>query len=261
MSEKEFVQLKVEQLLPVKATIDWGLLRSGRGVRRLENVAQIILGRILLWLCLVIDLGIVVSEVVRGYRLTRIIEVSSLEGVIFWIVLLIFIYALYLLRDREWFLDAPRSHTLYQLRHLAQLGKLKKNIEITDYLTHELLWLLDHSINLEGGNYLVAFWERLIKMPKAQGVIFRLGLTKEQFDMGILERHSSMDDMVVVIRQLLVQAFEVSYEFGTKYVGEDIVTFVFLERFFRDFILQYNITDKDLQGIGLWLTNEAKKSK
>lgn len=261
MSEKEFVHVKLEELFQLKTTINWRFLESGKGAQKIENVAQIIAGRIILWLGLVIEFGIVISEIVQNYYLRRLFDVSSFEAFVFWLILLITLFALYLLRDREWFTDRPHSKTLYQLIDKITAGKQKDDIELTDYLTHELIWVFDYVLNLEKVNYLGGLWQRILKMPKAQGLLFRLGLSADQFDIGILERASSMDDVKTTLREILVSSFEIAYRDQSKYISEEIITFVYIQKFFRDHLLQYNITDQDINGIGLWLTNEAKKRK
>lgn len=261
MSHIEVVNIKIDEFKDKKVTIDWKYLSAGKGLRKIENVFQVVLGRILFWLVFIIEFGIVISEVVKGNSIRRIIGPEGFIGLLFWTFVLIFLYSLYLLRDRASFVDKARVKNFHEARARAVKKSLPTHIEITDYINHNLLWIADFILNVNTPNYLAEFFEKLLKIPSACALIERLGLTEKDFDLNVLAGVSSSYAKTVVLRDILVESFIFSYQNKLKYIGEETVVYIFLMKFFQNYLQRFNITSKDLDGIRLWLANEAIKRK
>jgi ATP-dependent Clp protease ATP-binding subunit ClpC len=261
MSHLEIINITTEDFKDKKVSIDWGYLTSGRGFGKIENVFQIVLGRVLFWLAFIIDFGILLSEILKGHLLRQIVDVETLGALTFWLFILVLLYSFYLLRDRAKFLDKARIKDLNQLRTLFLRKRVPSQIEITDYFNHNLLWILDYILNVDTQGYLTEFFKKLMKLPKGSSLVERMGLSFEDFDLEVLTRISSKYAKTVVMRDILLEGFIFAYEKRLKYLDEETVMLVFLRKFYFDYLQRFNITQKDFDGICLWLENEAIKRK
>lgn len=257
----EEIDTTQEELKNIRITINWGYLVSGKGLRRVENVFQVILGKVLFWFILIVNIGIIVSELRRGYLLKRIYDTEGISAFIFWIFSLVFLYALYLLRDRGTFLDKARKQNLHIVEQNLKDGSQISKIEITDYMNHNLLWVVDYVLNISHKNYLEELLKKLLKLQKARGIIERLGLELEDLDFGVLSTLSDADTKTQIMRDLLHESFTFAYTNGFKYVGEDAFMFVFIRKFYAKYLERFNILIKDFEGIRVWLSNEALKQR
>jgi ATP-dependent Clp protease ATP-binding subunit ClpC len=242
-------------------SVDWKYLVAGKGLRKVENILQVVVGRILLWLVFIIEIGIIVSEFTKQHYLSRIIRAEGTSGLAFWLFACLFLYSLYLLRDRERFLDKARSKNLNTLRGDLLKGNQYPKIEVTDYFNHSTLWLFDYATNLSSSNYLEEFFKKLFKLPKAAEVIERLGLTASDLNLNQVAPSSIEARKAEVLKEIIVEGFSFSYQNGLKYVSEEAIAFVAIQKFFLNHLQQFNIISKDLEGIKLWLRNEATKRK
>ncbi|MBN2015422.1 ATP-dependent Clp protease ATP-binding subunit [Candidatus Dojkabacteria bacterium] len=261
MNDSEILRINIPELNDVKFTVDWRYLRDGKGVRKIENVFQVVLGRILFWLVFVTEVGIIVYEVTKGYYFQRIVNVEGATGLAFWIFVCIFLYSLYFLRDRGVFLDKARVKNLHKLRKDLERGRTNLTIEVTDYLNHHTVWLLDYIFNIPKNDYLQELFVKLLKLNRARILIERLGLSFENFDLGLLSQATVGKGKVEVLRDLIADSFSFAFENNFKYAGEESFTFVILQKFFLEYLQRFNIISKDFDGIKLWLQNEALKQR
>ncbi|MFC1780502.1 AAA family ATPase [Patescibacteria group bacterium] len=245
----------------VNLSVDWKYLIAGKGLRKVENILQVVVGRILLWLVFIVEIGIIVSEFSKQYFLSRIIRAEGTSGLAFWLFACLFLYSLYLLRNRERFIDKARTKNLNKLRQDLLKGNKYPQIEVTDYFNHSTLWLFDYATNLSSSNYLEEFFKKLFKLPKATEVIERLGLTASDLNLNQVAPSSIEARKAEVIKEIIIEGFSFSYQNGLKYVSEEAISFVVLQKFFLNHLQQFNIISKDLEGIKLWLRNEATKRK
>lgn len=245
----------------VRLVIDWRYLSSGKGLRKVENVFQVIVGRILFWLIFIIEVGIIISELSKGYLLNRIMCVEGSSSFLFWLFALLFLYSIYLLRDREQFLDKARIKNLNLLREDISKGIQYNQVEISNYLTHNILWLVDFILNISIQNYLQEYFTKLMKLVKAKALIERLGLSVNELNIEILSRFSGKLTKITIIDEILYKGFVFAYENDLKYINEEVITFIFLQRFFSNYLKRFNIINKDLEGIRLWMVNTAVKKK
>lgn len=259
MKGTEQIQFEEESLQKLECTLNWGYLLKGKGIRRVENVLQVIVGRVGFWVVFIIELGIIVSEILKGHHFSRIIDAEGIASLFFWLFAFIFLYSLYLLRDRKKFLDVSRMTDLFRLKKKLREKGIATPIEITDYLSHDVLWLFDYILNVSTGEYLIRFWEKLMKLDSAHIILRRLGINSEGFDMGILSQAAVQQQKHAVMRELLLESFAFGFVHNTQCVSEEVVTLVFIKKYFSGFLHRYNITQQDIDGITLWLENEAKK--
>ncbi|MBU0975523.1 MAG: ATP-dependent Clp protease ATP-binding subunit [Patescibacteria group bacterium] len=244
----------------IQATIDWDYLRKGKGVRKVENVLQVVVGRILLWLSIIIELGVIASELIQNRGLDRILHPQGFSGTLFWVVAFLLIYSLFLLRNRENFLDERRKYNFHKLSRKVLKGKEVGRLEIADYMNHNAIWLFDYIINVNVDNYLAELFEKLLKLSRPQAVLGRMGLTPENLNVNLLEE-KSQQEKDKTIEQLLRKSLIFAYENGLKYLNEEAVMYIFMEEFLKDQLLSLQVLEKDLVGIKVWLRNEAKKTK
>jgi len=245
----------------IKLSVDLKYLSNGRGFKKVEDILQVILGRIIFWLVFIIEIGIIISEISKGFGITRIIKQEDIVGGWFWFFLLVFLYSLYLLRDRSKFLDKPISNNLHKLRKALQNGTKFNKIEITDYLNHHLLWILDYILNINSSNFLGDFLSKLIKLDKGRSIIERLGLDINEIEINLLSPVSQRFSKTSLVDSILKESFIFAFENNMKYISEDIAVYIFLYKFFQEYLKKFNIINKDLEGLKLWLRNEAIKNK
>ncbi|MDD3646922.1 MAG: ATP-dependent Clp protease ATP-binding subunit [Candidatus Dojkabacteria bacterium] len=244
----------------LKASIDWTYLKKGKGVRKVENVLQVVVGRVLLWLSIVVELGIVFSEILQNKGLGNIVLPNGFSGTLFWFFSFVFIYALYLLRNRENFLDERRKYNFYKLTRRVLKGKSIDRLEIVDYMNHNSIWLFDYIINVNVTNYLAELFDKLMKLSRPQALLARMGLIPGNLNVNLLEERS-LKEKDKIIEQILRKSFIFAYEVGMKYLSEEAVMYIFLEEFLKDQLLSLQVLEKDLVGIRVWLRNEARKNK
>jgi len=250
----------VKLLKDVKLCMDLDYLLTGRGFRKVENIIQVILGRLLFWITFMFILGILITEYIHGSGFEIIFNPSNLLGLFFWSLAFLFAYSLYLLRNRIFFLDKPRTKNLHKLRD-ALAKRVRKKIELTNYINHNVLWILDYILNTESDNYLEVFANKMLKLSKVKILLDRLGIDISQLKRDHLRAISQQYAKTSVIKELIDKSFLYAFRNNLKYVDEQAFFLVFLSKFFQEDLRKNSVANKDLGGIELWLRNEALRTR
>ena len=251
---KEFAQDK-------KYSINWQYLTGGRGLRKVENMIQIILGRILIGIVILVEISVLFYEISRGYWLSRIISSEGSTALMFWLFALVGLYSLFLLRDRTSFLDKVRNWDLHKLKKCEFEGRVVNEIEITDFFSHKTLWIVDYCLNTSANSYLAEFLQKVLQSSKAQEMLSRIGVTREDLNINILHQITSKYTKTTILKSIIVDSFIFAYKNGLDFVDERALLYTIVEKFFADSLQKMGILKKDLEGIGLWIKNEALKNK
>ncbi len=254
--KKERISIKNKEFENSQITLNWDYLEDGRGVRRSENIFQIVMGRLLFWVAIVLEVGILISEIVNGRGIERLVNPEGFTAAIFWIFFGIFLYTLFLLRNRETFLDKPRAYDLRVLEAKLKKGE-KIEIELTNFLTHEILWIVDISYHNLTSPMLPEVLKKLLKVDSVQFVLSRLGLEESQIDFGLLPKNLSKNDRRKILRELIAESFIFAYENHLKLSDERVWFFIIIRKFFKESLKKWNILDSDFRGVELWFKNEA----
>lgn len=261
MNSKEIYKIPNKLFSDKQISIDWPYLMAGRGVRKIENVLQIVVGRILFWLVIMLEVGIIVSELTKGFGIRRLITGEGTPALFFWIFALLLLYTFFLLRDRSIFLDKIRTNDLYQLKRAMESGRRIDRIELSDYLNHSLILIVDQILNLVSNDYAVMLLRKLLKLPRARNVIERLGITADQLPLDTLSSASMKLSETIFVKDLLTESFVFAYENGLKMVDEETLIYKILEKYIAGDLSRFNILPRDLDGIKLWIRSEAQMAK
>ena len=240
-------------------SIDWEFLASGKGFRKVENALQFIVGKIFFWLSFASMLVIFATELIQQHWLSRIIQSEGLTSLLFWVSLFFFLYSLYLMRDRGMFIDRVRKGNLQDLRKDIFKGKKLGKVELTDYINPYVLWTVDLILSLSTKQYVEEFFKRLIKLRRAKTIIERLGLSQDELKEVLARMPDTQEEKKEFIQYVLTEAFLSAYDNHLKLVDERTVCFIFIRDVFSENLKTFNIVKKDIDGILLWIRNEALK--
>jgi len=259
-NNKEKIQFNNSRLQNIDAFIDWGYIKSDRGLKKINNVIQIIIGRVLFWVSILFMLGSVITEFSSGNGFSKIIKAEGLGSIIFSSSILIFSYSIYLLRNRALFLDRKIDNNLYLLKNKLTKNVSVSKLDITEFFTHRAIFILNYCINKSDDNNFAQDFIKKLSISKSLK-LSRLGLNNEQlFDPEVLAEINNKT-AYEFFKELIIKSFEFSFENELKQINIDALFYVLISEYYSKALIKYNILQKDIEGLKLWLRNDALSLK
>lgn len=259
-------QEKLGKYKGIPVVVDWEYLLQEVGARKEEEKFEKALGRFLQVLAFLSWIVAAVGGYFGAVEVWPTIwQVDNIYKLIFWIGLGLILYAYYLNRNRDIYLDrlAVKSpaqlHETFAKRTHTDAANLSEEIQITRYFDHDLLNLVDDILNEFSDNFFPELIQALEKYPRVAGAIKRLGLQNKDIKQ-LTANLAQMNDVEAAawIRPLLSETFIIAVRNGMERVDE-LALFIFLcKRPLAKLLLEYDVQEKEIQALELWASNSAK---
>lgn len=254
---------KIGQLRESEILIDWNYIQEEHGLRKEGNDVQILLGNLLRFIALLGFAVITVLDLTQGnIILIKALNPTRLNDVIFWVIVGIFCYSLYLLRDRTKFLDTLEVKKISDLKRKFENANLPKSIEITDYFDYDFLNILDDGVRSNPGKFLTFLLIELGKLREIRKLFLRLGLDEKGYAQIVrrvdLEINANKN---LWLPKLLFESFVNAYQADLDSVDEKILFFTLAKGVLKDELIKFKILPDDVEGLMLWVQNESKKQR
>lgn len=254
MSESEEVK-KIKDF-ELKINLDYLARKGGR--KAFEDNLQKILGIIILITSFAVFGGLSASLIISGKTVLSLIQDKSFT-VTFSITFLLVLYSLFLLRNKEGFDEKLRTKNLYNLKKKFEKAGSIKEVEISEYMSYKVEILLDKILNSIQQNYISEIMLLLLDYPKSLNVLSRLGLEKKEINRIDLSKVALVDEKSKFVEKLLKESFAFAYKMNFKLISEEVLLLTLLKEYLAKDLSRFEILSDDLDGVGLWLANEAKK--
>jgi len=247
--------------IPVK--VDWDYLSKEVGLRKEEEIFEKSLGRFLHVMVIIYWIFLTVYPILNGeFIWLHVGIVTTLLKLSFWLSIFPFLYAFYLRRDRDVYLDRLKTKELTSLREMLANKEDLKEIEITTYFDHDLLNLLDDILSQYHDNFLPELLNALLGYPLIQRSLLRLGLDIKKFNK--IARGLELSGDIHVnnwLKPTLIESFFIAFTNRFAHVDE-LALFLFLvKRPLKSILLEYDVSEKEVEAIELWAKNEADKRR
>ena len=250
---------KIGKIRNTEILIDWDYLQKESGMRKEEEEFDRALGRFLRILSLVIMAGLVITNLLKGqFLLAGLFNPQNINVAVFWIFLYLFLYSLYLLRDRTRYVDTLELSELEKIRTAFKNNRPPVHIEISDYFDHDLLNVVDDLLRNQDRQFLALLLNELARYALVQKAIIRLGLSSDQFVDIIKKLEKSKNiDKDKWAEPLMFVAFNIALINDFSKVDE-LALFIYLCKVpLKDALLGYNVTESEVKAMELWAHNLA----
>ncbi|MCA9382290.1 AAA family ATPase, partial [Candidatus Dojkabacteria bacterium] len=235
--------------------VNWGFLNKG-GRREKREKIEIVTG---------FSIGTISSYIIGLSFLYEVIEyirkgtpISFNFTSLFWILILGVMFSLYLLRDRDKFWDNIKQ------RSLDKYKPTSKPTEISNYMDHDILELIDGLLQQSEKGYIVteaALFSRLVRLKSVLAMIDRTGLKPQ----AITELYETEEGKTkkIELEPFLKSAFLTANEIGLEYFDERacFIELINTSEFLRDFLYTHKVTKDVIDSLSSWLKNESKVRK
>lgn len=243
-----------------KLVLDFDKLFFYRGGMAARASLDSTLGNLLF----VLGLGLISASITVALlsgELINLAEVffASAYGLLFWLGLLLFVYANYLKRDRSVFSFEVTAENLFDLQ--KRVGKPKfDRVNLESYLAYSV-WQEVDRIYFENPQ---AFLKELAKMlannRRVQSLFSRLGLKYEQISQ-IIESTGFVNTRFDAHIGLFSHAFLKAIDLGAEKIDEVVLCMCLIEGLWVDKLRQFGVQATEISGLNLWLKNSSKKSR
>ncbi len=254
---------KIGNYSNIPVSIDWDYLVKDFGFRKELQQFDYALGYLLKLIGgLIVFVGFVIgSKDATTPFIEKILFLDNSTGLGLWLGLALIIYSLFLSRNRNVFADNLEIATLIELA--AQIKDKKKitEIELEDYLSYELLELLDDAVKDNPHNFLGFLLSQVMNKPEIALLVSRLGLNPGQFDAVeqrlSLEQNTHVDEWY---KDLLLGAFNVAVA-TNNYRVDEVALFLYLAAGPLNSILNsLEVHDHDVEALQIWVRNNNLKN-
>lgn len=247
----------------IPLTIDWDYLAHDKGFRKEEQVLERAVASLLTVFSVLTALGLLLydlfffSEIWNG-----IFTVDSMPKLLVWLSLGLGLYAAYLLRNRDRFLDTLRSGNLQDLHKRLKSGEQIKSIEITYYLDNDLLLIIDELLDHDNDNFLGRVMLELEKRPNIAEAIKRLGLGHDEY-IELFKKLKDSEGLHVDkwIKPMLTEAFLIAFTHNFDKVGE-FSFFVFCcAHPLSKVLLARGVHEEEILALLTWMQNKLEQKR
>ncbi len=252
-------KLKIGKYKEMEVFVDWAYLQKGRGLRKKEDLLQLAFGRFLFVIAVIAMTIITIAQISLGnFIVFEAIKNDSQISLVFWLVLALFLYASYLLRDRSKFFDTLDLKALTKLAKDIEDNNSPKEVEILDFVDYDVLNTLDKLLENNQENIYENLMIDLLELQDVGQLINRLGIQKEillneigQLDMTI------EGDKVYQINKLLYQSFVMGLDYKFSFIGEWIIFLKLALDEYNQVFMKLGITKGTLLSVLEWTKAQA----
>jgi ATP-dependent Clp protease ATP-binding subunit ClpC len=171
----------------------------------------------------------------------------------------LFIYGLYLRRDRNVFDRDLEEGNLNEVRNLIKKGTLKI-YELENAFSVEVLQIFDEIYQNYKDHFISALSDYIVSLSKENELLVsRLGIDLPTLKNRLLlyfQTYTTSFD--AVFSEFAKNLYEKASYIESDYIDEKIVLATLLDTYWKDVLDEFNITEKDIKGFLLWLKNEQK---
>lgn len=243
--------------------VDWDYLLKDRGFKKEVEDTQKVIGMFLrlstlFGIAIITFLEITLGNVIliESIRVDREIEV------VFWILVGLFIYSLYLLRDRTKFFDTLEIKSLDYLRQMEKEKELPTEIELSDYFDYDILNILDDLIRDTDREFMTKLIFRLLELPKVISLLGRLGLSREGMEAVVhkayLEINTGKDTW---LDRCVFESFVLGLKSNFESIDERVVFIYVCLIPLKEILMEFKVMPNEVEGLLLWAKNDALKKK
>lgn len=239
--------------------LDWDYLLKEYGLRREFELFDRSLGLFLTVISAITLLILFFTDLQEGkILLFEILNPDRIKDVLAVFSVLPFLYALFLRRNRTRFIDSLRIKQLSDLRASLNKGDLPKQIELSSFIDHDLLNVIDDLLRMDDHNFLPLLMHELYSFPKVMAAAKRLGLNQEMLQ-KISSTHSKMNNTHVDewLVKVLKESFELAYELHTNSVDELAFFLFLLKEPLKQELKSVNVLPEEVASLGLWIQNKS----
>lgn len=215
-------KIKIGEYKTISVFIDWKYLAQDRGMRKEEDEVQIMLGRSLFIAGSLLLAGLFLYEFTLGNFLPyeMIVTKSFISGLA-WIAVVLYLYSFYLRRDRTEFTDTLDLHALTELRRKLKARENVKEIEILDFVDHDVLNILDDILKLPEESIYQDTMLMLVNLPDVKRLLNRVGVDITALRKKIANANIQVEgDKTFQMNKLLYQAFVIAENYQFSFIGE-----------------------------------------
>ncbi|BCX13771.1 MAG: hypothetical protein KatS3mg085_303 [Candidatus Dojkabacteria bacterium] len=175
------------------------------------------------------------------------------------ISIFLIIYGLYLKRDKKVFDSSLHLEDLSDLRKKIK-NNAQKVYELENAFSVEVLQILDEVYAKHKDFFLVALSDYMVSVSKEKKLLeSRLGLDLKSLKNALLEHFKTKTTSFEVMaaeffRDLLDKANFIE----SDYIDEKILLATLIEKYWKEVLREFEITELDIKGFILWLKNEQK---
>jgi len=244
-------------------SVDWSYINQELGFRKEQEGLEKAIGKFLLIVSIFVIVFLTMHDMMFGKLFWHhILQIDSAEKLVVYLALFVMVYAFFLLRDRDHFLDRIKTKDFTKLTKSIKNKTNISNIELIEYFDHNVLNTLDDILNQSGENFLADLMIELRRYAFVRDAIRRLGLTDFQFK-EIINKIGKYHNIHVAewIRPLLIESFVIAFRGGFEYIGEMSIFLWLCKRPLAKILLKYNVSVGEVDALEMWVSNKIKKKK
>ncbi|MBD3280568.1 AAA domain-containing protein [Candidatus Dojkabacteria bacterium] len=256
-------KVKIGTFKHIDVFIDWKYLIRERGLRKEQTQFQIILGRFLMLISSLGMTAIFLLDLSMGeFLAANMFKVEREVDLLAFVLMGMFAYSIFLVRDRDKFFDTLDLRALTSLREKLDRGEDVKSLEILDFVDYDVLNILDDLVAGKEENIFPVMMQKLVGLRDVQLLLQRLGLERQQF----LERVENYPievegDKTHLINKALYQAFVVGFNYGFSYIGEWVMFMELALDEYKDLFRELGIQEDTLISVLEWTRSQAIANK
>jgi ATP-dependent Clp protease ATP-binding subunit ClpC len=250
-------KLNIGKLKKSNLIIDWDYLSKNYGLRRESEILDNAIGKLLLLLAGIGFFVIAVYYLINHENpLAAVWQIKGMPEAVFWGFYLMFVYAFYLLRNRERYTDSLKVQNLEKLRRHLRDPNFAGDIDLTIYFSNDMLNIFDDLLRTDGHYFLETILKKLLKFPSIKLAVPRLGIntgiiTDYLKTMG-MDLNSHIDEWMYPI---ILNAFIIALQNNFEKIDE-MAVFIYLCRVpLRQVLLKNEVSEKDIIAFEAWVKN------
>lgn len=267
----------------IELKIDFSYLESEFGLRKEFESLERFAGKLFIGTSVLGMFVLTVWELLvhANFIWFQIYQVDTFTNFVIYILFGVLAYGLYLLRDRDVFLDKLDQETLEDLEDDLARGVKIQSLDITKYFDHDLIYIMDEVLAQKDKNLLVELLKELILLPNVQNAVVRLGLADENISAIIngntMTASNSKTASDVIVRktqqgnvknlnendltEVLKESFVVAYENHFTKIDETALFIVLCKTQIKDELLRFEVGENEVNALALWAANNQMKKK
>lgn len=252
-------KIKIGDYRGAEVYVDWKYLAKDMGLKKEEDIFQNILGRFLFLIGVIGFAGLFLYEFTLGdFLISRMVFIKALPELISWILISFILYSFYMRRSREKFYDTLDLKAVSEFRKELENGRRVKQIEILDFVDHDVLNLLDDVIRSNDENIYSNLMTRLIKLGDTRTLLSRLGIKPEELQKKVQGFSvESRGEKTYQVNRLLFQSFALAEKYGFSYIGEWVVFLKLALDEYQEVFRELNVQRDALLAVLEWSKAEA----
>lgn len=243
--------------------MDFGRLLKYKGEAGKRIHIERNFGKILWTMAILLFIGSFILLLSSGeLSLSNIVFPKKILHLLPYISIPILLYSFYLRRNRDIFWESLKEKDLPDVLKLIKGSQIKR-VFLEDSMNVSLIGAIDFYYFSANGNFFQRFAKYIFENRKNRDLLERrLGINFDNFMKAAYAHLNSIDTSFDYnFPKIFFNSFIEALYLEALTIDETVLFFAMLKYYFSQVLLDFNVSDLEVQGLKIWQKNESRKEK